>query len=68
MADPVAAAPPARSIGELRERSLHAALKRWYALPHDRAGVPLVGYVIELVRRSTLIEIQTEASPSWPAS
>ena len=59
MADPVAAAPPARSIGELRERSLHAALKRWYALPHDRAEVPLGGYVIDLVRRSTLIEIQT---------
>ena len=59
MADPVAAAPPARSIGELRERSLHAALKRWYALPRDRAEVPLAGYVIDLVRRSTLIEIQT---------
>ena len=59
MADPVAAAPPARSIGELRERSLHAALKRWYALPRDRAEVPSAGYVIDLVRRSTLIEIQT---------
>ena len=59
MADPVAAAPPAHSIGELRERSLHAALKRWYALPRDRAEVPLAGYVIDLVRRGTLIEIQT---------
>ena len=59
MADPVAAAPPAHSIGELRERSLHAALKRWYALPGDRTEVPLGGYVIDLVRRGTLIEIQT---------
>ena len=59
MADRVATAPPAHSIGELRERSLHAALKRWYALPGDRAEVPLQGYVIDLVRHGTLIEIQT---------
>ena len=43
----------------LRERSLHAALKRWYARPGDRAEVPLDGYVIDLVRGDTLIEIQT---------
>ena len=59
MADPVTATAPAHSIGELRERSLHAALKRWYALPGDRAEVPLQGYVIDLVRHDTLIEIQT---------
>ena len=59
MADPVTATAPAHSIGELRERSLHAALKRWYALPGDRAEVPLQGYVIDLVRHHTLIEIQT---------
>ena len=59
MDDQVVAAPPGHSIGELRERSLHAALKRWYALPRDRAEVPLEGYVIDLVRRGTLIEIQT---------
>ena len=59
MADPVTATAPAHSIGELRERSLHAALKRWYALPGDRAEVPLHGYVIDLVRHDTLIEIQT---------
>ena len=59
MADTVAAASAAHSIGELRERSLHAALKRWYALPRDRTEVPLAGYVIDLVRRGTLIEIQT---------
>ena len=59
MADQVVAAPREHSIGELRERSLHAALKRWYALPWDRTEVPLGGYVIDLVRRGTLIEIQT---------
>ena len=49
------------TIGELRERSLHAALKRWYALPRDRTEVPMEGYVIDLVRRGTLIEIQTRS-------
>ena len=47
------------TIGELRERSLHAQLKSWYALPRDRAEVPMDGYVIDLVRRGILIEIQT---------
>ena len=46
-------------IGELRERSLHAQLKEWYANPRDRVEVPVDGYVIDLVRRGTLIEIQT---------
>ena len=55
----VRAAPSAHSIGELRERSLHAELKRWYAAPGDRAEVPLDGFVIDLVRGDTLIEIQT---------
>lgn len=59
MPDLVVAARPGRTIGELRERSLHAALKRWYARPQDRAEVALGGYVIDLVRRGTLIEIQT---------
>ena len=49
----------ARTIGELRERSLHAELKSWYSLPRDRVEVPMDGYVIDLVRRGTLIEIQT---------
>ena len=49
------------TIGELRERSLHAALKGWYAGPRDRTEVSLEGYVIDLVRRGTLIEIQTRS-------
>lgn len=48
-----------RTIGELRERSLHAGLKSWYALPRDGIEVPVDGYVVDLVRRGTLIEIQT---------
>ena len=46
-------------IGELQERSLHAQLKEWYATPRDRVEVPVEGYIIDLVRRRTLIEIQT---------
>ena len=46
-------------IGELKERSLHAQLKEWYANPRDRVEVPVEGYIIDLVRRGTLIEIQT---------
>ncbi len=46
-------------IGTLNERSLHAALKLWYALPADRFEVPLQGFVIDVVRGEQLIEIQT---------
>src|SRR5262245_36358213 len=46
-------------IGTLRERPLHAALKRWYAQPGDRAEHAVDGYVIDLVRDDLLIEIQT---------
>ncbi|WP_461490767.1 hypothetical protein [Pontibacter sp. HJ8] len=46
-------------IGIRNERSLHAALKQWYALPEDRFEVPLEGFVIDLVRGEQLVEIQT---------
>jgi hypothetical protein len=49
----------AAGIGTLRERPLHAALKRWYALPGDGVEVAVDGYVIDLVRDDLLIEIQT---------
>jgi hypothetical protein len=48
-----------RTIGILKERSLHAALKAWYARPGDAIEVPLDGYHIDLVRGDLLIEIQT---------
>lgn len=37
-------------IGTLRERSLHAALKRLYARPGDLIEVPVAGYVVDVVR------------------
>lgn len=46
-------------IGTRNERSLHAALKQWYALPEDQFEVPMMGFVIDLVREGQLIEIQT---------
>ena len=46
-------------IGTLNEKSLHAALKEWYAQPGDRFEVPLDRYVIDIVRGDVLIEIQT---------
>ena len=60
-------------IGTLRERPLHASLKRWYAEPGDRAEVAVDGYVIDLVRGDLLIEVQTRglrrrATSSRPCS
>ena len=53
-------------IGILRERSLHASVKQWYALPGDLLEERVGGYVIDIVRdgsiardRQLLIEIQT---------
>lgn len=51
-------------IGTLREKPLHASLKRWYALPGDRQEVPVDGFVIDLVRDDLLIEIQTRGFSS----
>jgi hypothetical protein len=45
-------------IGVIRESSLHASLKSWYAKPGDRIEEPLDGYLIDLVRDNLLIEIQ----------
>lgn len=48
-----------KSIGVQNERSLHAALKQWYAQPQDQFEVPLHGFFIDLVRGTQLVEIQT---------
>ena len=50
---------PPPTIGTYQEKSLHAALKDWYAAPGDRAEQPVDGYVVDLVRGEDLIEIQT---------
>jgi len=46
-------------IGTLRESSLHAGIKTWFAQPGDLLEAPLDGYVIDLVRGRHLYEIQT---------
>lgn len=51
-------------VGTLREKPLHAALKRWYAQPGDRIEVPVDGYVIDIVRGDLLIEVQTRGFSS----
>ena len=49
----------AHHIGLLRERHLHASVRRWYAEAADRDEVPVDGFVIDLVRGDLLIEVQT---------
>jgi hypothetical protein len=51
-------------IGTLREKPLHASLKRWYARPGDGVEVRVDGYVIDLVREGLLIEVQTRGFAS----
>ncbi len=46
-------------IGTLNERALHAQLKTWVAEPDDRFEVPIGRHVVDIVRGSLLIEIQT---------
>ena len=46
-------------IGTLGEKSLHSALKDWYARPKDRIEVEIDGFHIDIIRQKLLIEIQT---------
>ncbi len=46
-------------IGTLGESSLHAAIKQRLRRPEDRLEIPVDGYMIDLVRGTTLVEIQT---------
>lgn len=46
-------------IGTLTEKSLHAALKERLTQPGDEQETPVDGFVIDIVRGDTLIEIQT---------
>lgn len=49
-------------IGMLREKSLHASVKTWYARPQDRMESPVQGYVVDIVRDDDLlVEIQTRS-------
>ena len=49
----------AHNIGTQSEGSLHAQLKLLVSEPGDRFEVPVGGFVVDVVRGDTLIEIQT---------
>jgi hypothetical protein len=51
-------------IGTLKEKPLHASIKRWYSRPGDGVEVPVDGFVIDLVREDLLIEVQTSGFSS----
>jgi len=59
MTEPAPNTPEQDGINLYQEKSLHIALKGWYAQPGDRFEVPVAGAVIDLVRDDLLIEIQT---------
>lgn len=58
------APPMTNGVGLLNEKSLHAALKAWYAQPGDCFEVAVDGSVIDIVRDELLVEIQTRSFTS----
>lgn len=58
----MATSPP--HIGTLREKPLHASLKKWCSRKGDRFEVKVDRYVIDVVREDLLIEIQTRGFSS----
>ncbi len=46
-------------IGQLKERSLHAAIKEWYSRPADRVEEKVGQYIVDIARDDLLLEIQT---------
>jgi hypothetical protein len=48
-----------KRIGTLGEKSLHSALKNWYAQDGDRLEAEVDGFHIDILRHNLLIEIQT---------
>lgn len=49
-------------IGVLKEKSLHASVKAWYARPQDSIEKKVDGYVVDIVRDDDLlVEIQTRS-------
>lgn len=51
--------PTVNGINTYNEKSLHSALKQWYAGPSDLIETRVDGYIIDLVRGDLLVEIQT---------
>ncbi len=44
----------------MNEHSLHSEIKEWYAAPGDKTEVRIDDFIIDIVRGSLLIEIQTK--------
>lgn len=51
-------------IGTLREKPLHASLKRWCSQPGDRFEQQVDGFVVDVVSDDMLIEVQTSSFSS----
>jgi hypothetical protein len=48
------------NIGTLNESSLHSTLKLWYKKPEDQLEVTIENFIIDIIRKDLLIEIQTK--------
>lgn len=59
--EPASAEDGWHGIGTRGESSLHAALKLHVSEPGDRFEVPIDGFVVDIVRGDTCIEVQTGA-------
>jgi hypothetical protein len=44
----------------MNEYSLHSAIKNWYSLPGDKFEVRIDDFIVDIVRETLLIEIQTK--------
>lgn len=49
------------TIGSLNEKPLHSGLKQWYRREGDQVEAAVEGFVVDLVRDGSLIEIQTRS-------
>lgn len=50
-----------QSIGTYQEKSLHAAVKRWYAREGDVLEAQVQGFQVDILRGRTALEIQTRS-------
>ncbi len=53
--------PGRSSSSTAKAKSLHSALKEWYARPGDALEVRMDGYIIDVVHDDLLVEIQTRS-------
>jgi len=45
----------------MNEHSLHSEIKAWYSVPKDRFEVRVDGFIIDILRKNLLIEVQTKS-------